>query len=149
MSTSTNAYYPPVGFYFSVEVDGISGNNEGSFQEVSGLNVNINLEEIKEGGENRFSYQLPLRPTYEKLVLKRGLLKGSPLITWVSDAIQNFIFKPKTVLVKLLDENGAVLVTWTFVNAYPVAAKMANLNAQENAVFTESIELAYNYFTRK
>lgn len=149
MSTSTNAYYPPVGFYFSVAVDGISGTNEGSFQEVSGLNASINLEEVKEGGENRFTYQLPLRPTYEKLILKRGLLKGSPLITWVSDAIQNFVFKPKTVSVKLLDENGAVLVTWTFTNAYPVAAKMSNLNAQENVVFTESIELAYNYFTRQ
>ncbi|MFX8620556.1 phage tail protein, partial [Acinetobacter baumannii] len=84
---------------------------------------------------------------HERLVLKRGLLKGSPLLTWVSAAVQNFVFQPKTVIVNLLNEQGSPMVTWTFDGAYPVAAKMSGLNAQENAAFFETIELVYNYFT--
>jgi phage tail-like protein len=148
-TSTTQLFYPPVGFYYQVLVDGISGVNEGNFAEVSGINVSMQTEEIKEGGENRFVHQLPLRPVYERLVLKRGLVTSSPLIIWVSKAVQYFLFTPKTVSVNLLDANGDVLVTWTFTGAYPVAAKMSNLNAQENSVFFETIELAYSYFTRK
>jgi hypothetical protein len=31
------------------------------FQEVSGLTVNVEMESFKEGGQNRFEHQLPVR----------------------------------------------------------------------------------------
>ncbi len=43
--------FPPVAFHFGVIVDGFTGANEGSFQEVSGLSVKITPMEVKEGGE--------------------------------------------------------------------------------------------------
>lgn len=144
-----SSFYPPVGFYFEVDVGDITGKNECNFQEVSGLNVSINLAPIKEGGENRFIHRLPERPTHQNLILKRGMVKGSPLITWIKNAIEQFTFSPKTVIVKLLDETGAPLVSWTFDNAYPVAAKISDFKAQENSIVIETFELAYNYFTRK
>jgi len=73
--------------------------NEGSFQEVSGLNVKLGTEEVPEGGENRYVHRLPTVPKYENLVLKRGLLKGSPLIDWVRKSVEQFKFEPKMVLV--------------------------------------------------
>ena len=66
-------YYPPAGFYFKVEIVGVAGMNEDTeqrFQEVSGLSVEIETEELKEGGENRFSYKLPKRAKYPNLVLR-------------------------------------------------------------------------------
>ena len=145
---ATDLYYPPVGFSFTVDVEGITGVNEGSFQEVSGLNAKITPENVKEGGENRFTHRFPTPPSYENLVLKRGLLVGSPLIAWARTCIEQFTFTPKIVNLSLLDETGAPLSTWRFVNAYPVAMKISDFKAQENSIVVETLELSFNYFTK-
>lgn len=65
-------YYPPLGFHFKIEFG--NQKDEYQFQSVSGLNVDLETEEIAEGGENRFKHKLPLRARYPNLVLKRGIL---------------------------------------------------------------------------
>ncbi|MBC7913222.1 MAG: phage tail protein [Pyrinomonadaceae bacterium] len=142
------SYYPPAGFFFTVTISGVSGIEESSFQDVSGLSAKLGTEDIKEGGENRFSYRFPTPAKYENLVLKRGMLVGSPLINWVKDGIEQFKFTPKLVIVSLLDANAAPLATWNFINAYPVAFKISDFKAQENAIVVETLELAYNHFIK-
>jgi phage tail-like protein len=141
-------YYPPVGFSFKVNVEGITGINEGSFQEVSGINVKIAPKDVEEGGENRFIHRFPTAPKYENLILKRGMLIGSPLITWARSSFEQFTFSPKIVNLNLLDEQGSPLSTWRFVNSYPVSLKISDLKAQENAIVVETLELCFDYFTK-
>lgn len=144
-----DTFYPPVSFSFSVSVDGIKGANEGSFQEVSGLNVKLGTEEVKEGGENRFVHRLPTPPKYENLVLKRGLLNiSSPLISWARKGVESFAFEPKTVLISLLNEKGSPLASWNVANAYPVSLLMSEFKSQDNAIAIETLELAFDNFTR-
>lgn len=138
----------PVGFSFLVTVTGVSGLYEGNFQEVTGINVKLNFDEVKEGGENRFVHRLPLPPKYENLVLKRGMILSSGLITWARDAVENFNFSTKPVVVSLLDQTGQTVASWSFSNAYPVALKITDLKAQDNSIVCESIEFAYENFTR-
>ncbi|BAV05981.1 hypothetical protein FLA_1996 [Filimonas lacunae] len=121
---------------------------EGMFQEVSGLNATLGTEELKEGGVNLYTTRLPGRAKYDNLVLKRGLLVGSPLTTWVFDALQNFLIDPQPVQVRLIDEQKKPIVTWSIKNAYPVAIKTDPFRAMDNALAIESLELAYTYFTR-
>lgn len=142
-------YNIPVGFYFSVKIDGISGAGECSFQDVSGLNVSFSTESINEGGNNTFSWKLPTRPKYDNLVLKRGILKNSTLITnWINNAVSNYVFAPKQVDISLLDEQSKVVISWSLVNAYPVSVKISEFKAMENSLAFETLELAYSYFTR-
>ncbi|MFM9984378.1 MAG: phage tail protein [Flavobacteriales bacterium] len=136
----------PAAFSFKVNVAGISGLFEGSFQEVSGLESKINTESIKEGGENRFEHRLPTPPKRNNLILKRGLLVDSGLSDWARNALENFSFTTKTITVSLLSENSIPLITWVFVDSYPVSMKYSDLKAQENAIAIESFELAYSYF---
>lgn len=143
-----SSYYPPVGFYFKVNVIGITGQNEGSFQEVSGISVKVGVDEVKEGGENRFVHRMPTPPKYENLVLKRGMLLGSPLITWAQTSIEQVTFSPKTIVVNLMDEKSSPIASWKFINAYPVAIKVSDLKAQENAIVVETLELCYDYFNK-
>lgn len=144
---ATPPFYP-ASFSFNVKVTGISGSYEGNFQEVSGITAKLNSEEVKEGGENTFVRRLPLPPKYENLVLKRGMLLSSDLIDWARDAVESFKFKPKTVVVNLLDETQKPLASWSFANAYPVALKVSEFKAQDNAIAVETVELAYENFTR-
>lgn len=141
-------YDVPVSFRFNVKIEDAGGESEGSFQDVSGLNVSIEMETVNEGGQNDYSYKIPRRVKYDNLVLKRGLFKSSSLVTWINDAVRNFKFSPRKVDVLLLDEEMNVLVTWSFFDAYPVSIKVSNLKAKENELVFETLELAYRYFER-
>lgn len=141
-------YYPPVSFHFKVEFNGItSQETDTQFQSVAGLSVDIETEEFVEGGENRFKHKFPVRTKFPNLVLKRGMVTDSKLIDWCRDAIESFKFQPIDLTVKLLNEKHEPLVTWNVVHAYPIKWAVADLNAEENKLSVETIELAYNYFT--
>ncbi len=143
-------YYPPVGFHFSVEFNLSEAKDEDTrFQEVSGFNAELGVEEVVEGGENRFSHRLPTRAKYTNLILKRGLFTQSGLIDWCKDAIEHFEFNPITVNVTLLNESHEALSdTYNFIRAWPVKWSVSDFKAQENSLVIETLELAYNYFTR-
>lgn len=136
--------YPPLGFHFKVEFANL--NSEFEFQSVSGLTVELDTEEIAEGGENRFKYRLPVRSRYSKLVLKRGLLTDSSLIKWCRDAVEEFDISPADITISLLNEEHEPLMTWNVVNAYPVKWSMGDFNAEQSQIVIETIELVYNYF---
>ncbi|MEM7084587.1 MAG: phage tail protein [Bacteroidota bacterium] len=140
--------YPPVSFHFKVEFAGLTSQEvDVQFQSVAGLSVDIETEEFAEGGENRFKHKFPVRTKFPNLVLTRGLVTNSELIDWCRDAIEGFLFDPIDLTVKLLNEEHEPLVTWNVVHAYPVKWKVSDLNAEENKIAIETIELAYNYFT--
>ena len=146
--TEDQNYYRPVGFLFKVMIAGIDEKYAAGFQEVSGLDVKLETEDIIEGGENQFSRKLPKALQYSNLILKRGLVVGEPFINWIAEAVQHFKFQPKTVTVLLLDETGGPLVNWAFHNAYPVSVKVSDLSSTENNYAIESLELAYEFFGR-
>ena len=140
-------YYPPVGFHFSVEFTGLStSEKDHQFQSVSGLTVDIETEEITEGGENRFKHKIPVRTKYPNLVLKRGLLVDSKIVDWCKKAVENFDFEPINLIVKLLNEKHEPLLSWNIVHAYPIKWSIADFNAEESKVVIETIELVYNYY---
>ncbi|GAB4107765.1 phage tail protein [Echinicola sediminis] len=140
-------YYPPSSFHFIVEFTGIdSKRHDHEFQSVSGLSVDIDTEEFAEGGENRFKHKFPVKTKYPNLILKRGILADSKVISWCRDAIEDFEFKPIDLTVKLLNEEHEPLMTWNVVHAYPVKWTVEDFNAQESKMAIESIELSYNYF---
>jgi phage tail-like protein len=142
-------YYPPVGFHFSVSFDTsvTSSENDSLFQSVSGLNVELETESIKEGGENRFMHMLPVRSKYPNLVLKRGMLTDSEVIQWCLDAFENLEIRPADLQVSMLNENHEPLVTWNIKHAWPVKWNISDMSAEESKVMIETIELYYQFFT--
>lgn len=141
----------PLGFHFAVDVQDDTSTNYASqpdakFQTVTGLSVDMELEEIAEGGENRYKHKLPVKSKYPNLVLKRGFQIESDFVDWVKDAILNFDFKPKNLNVVLLNEEHKTVYVWNVIGAIPVKWNVEGLNAEESKIMVESIELAYNYF---
>jgi len=137
-------YYPPLGFHFLVEFG--DDKDQSQFQSVSGLTVDIETEEITEGGENRFKHKLPVRARYPNLVLKRGLATNSKLLEWCQKASEGFEFKPADLVIKLLNQENEPLLSWNVVNAYPLKWAVSEFNAEESRVVIETIELTYSYF---
>ena len=139
-------YYPPWSFYYRVEFGASKSKNDVRFQTVSGLSVEYDMEEYKEGGENRFSHKLPGRTKYADLVLKRGMLTDSALIAWFMEAFRDRVFEPTDVNVILMNEAGDPLRTWKIVQAIPKKWSVSDFNSGENTVVIETMELSYRYF---
>lgn len=143
------AAYPPAGFHFVVNF-GLSGatGDDSRFQEVTGIEAELETISHKEGGENRFSYTLPVRGRYANLVLKRGLITNSKVVEWCRNAIENLDIDPVSIQVSLLNENHEPLQTWNFINAWPKKWSISGLNAMENRLVIESMEIVYQYFRK-
>ena len=143
------AIYPPTSFSFIVNGVSTLEGIDSQFQSVTGLSTEIGIEEYAEGGENRFLHQLPTRPKYPNLVLKRGLITNSGLIKWSRDAMEKFQFEPRDLIITLNGgaESTAPLMVWNVVGAYPVKWDVSEFNAEENKLAIETVELKYRYFT--
>ena len=138
--------YPPVSFHFLVSFVDFKFGADVRFQSVSGLEVSMETETYREGGENRFEHVLPVRAKYSNLTLKRGLFVSSQLIDWCMDTFNNVEIKPVTLIISLLNEEHLPLMTWNVVNAFPIKWSVSELNAEQSQIAIESLELKYQYF---
>ena len=142
--------YPPVAFYFRLSLSGSTTDANASFKEVSGISLEMDTEEISEGGNNNFKHRIPTSVKYSNLVLKRGLAyKDSALVAWCQDTFNEVLLdhiSTKTIVITLLNESGLPLKTWKFVNAWPVKWAVSNPNSMNNEIVIETMEFAYSYF---
>lgn len=147
------AYRPPIGFYFTVEIVGLSNADPIGFQEVRGLSFDIQTEEIVHGGDIT-PYKVPTSIRYPNLVLKKGLIpknsshtKGSALFDWCQTSVTDqFKIKAYNINIQLLDRQQNPLASWTVIRAYPVKFEVSEFNAEQNAIVFETVELCYKRF---
>lgn len=145
-------YYPPVSFHFKVTFKGVDQKDlDVRFQSVSGLEAQLETETIKEGGENRFTHQLPTRRKYSDLVLKRGVLfpDQSDLTRWCQLAFELGYVEPINLDIWLLGEDHQAILQWKVIHAWPKSWKFNELNAEKGEIFLETLTLAYNRFEVK
>ena len=127
--------YPFTGFHFLVVFEIFPQvPNDFRFQEVTGLNVTVNVETYNEGGENRFVHRLPGRTSYQDLVLKRGMTLVSGVTAWCIDSIENFNYQPTNMLISLLNEDHLPVSSWYIANAYPIKYDITGLNAENGQI---------------
>jgi phage tail-like protein len=148
-------FYQMVGFHFQVTFQGLPRvrSEDIRFQSVGGLDVQMDTENWKEGGENHFEHVLPGRSKFSStLTLKRGLLKPgqSGLTDWCINTFNHLKIEPlKLVIVELLDEEHNVLLKWDVEHVWPKSWKISEFNAERSEVLIETLELNFNRFTLK
>lgn len=139
--------YPQPGFHFLVVFELFPQfPNDVRFQEVSGLSVSTEFEPWPEGGENRFTHQLPKSLQFTDLVLKRGKFLGSGVLQWARKAMEGFEFKPTNLMISLLDDQHLPIYNWYVVNAVPKRLEISGINAMSNEILVETLTLHYQYF---
>ncbi len=142
---------PLLGLHFKVSFDGDpSLKQEIDFQEVSGLGTSLETETLEEGGNTLFTYHLPKKTKNEKITLKRSVCetdKAKSIIKWVEDAIYNFTFKPLEIKILLLNSNHEPIKGWSFSYVTPSKIDYSGINAVNQALVIETLELNYLYST--
>ncbi len=118
----------------------------GAFTECTLPDLELETEEVKEGGLNTHTHFLPGRRKAARLILKNGVGKNK-LIDWCIDTLQIKISgKPlqidaKNITVTLQDARGSEpICSWVIERAYPVKWVGPQLKADSNAIAIQTIE---------
>ena len=101
------------GCRFYVQVDGWT---QAVFTEVSGLAMEMAVEDVEEGGLNSFVHRLPGRVKTSNLTLKRGLTNSDDFLKWTREVSRGKIEK-KNISVVLYNLNGTESMRWEFLQA--------------------------------
>jgi phage tail-like protein len=132
----------PLAALGSIALSAISDVALGGFSECSGLELTITPEEYKEGGNNGATLKFPSRATWGPLTLKRGIGTSSALWDWH----YGFVIgrgKRRDGLIVLLNELHVPNTIWFFQKGLPVRYSGPALNAGQNNVAIEAIEVAH------
>jgi phage tail-like protein len=131
----------------------IDGRDIGSWRECSGLSVQVNVEEVNEGGQNQFVHKLPGRMQWPNLVFKRGVSNSNELFDWFKKSSGDGFsgagdkLRRSTGEVVLCAADGSRVRSWSFVDAFPVKWSGPTLSASSNDIAGEELEIAHHGFT--
>ncbi len=139
------APWPVPKFHFKVT---IGDQGEIAFQEVSGLDTEVDIIEYRAGNSNEFStVKMPGLRKASDITLKKGMFKGDTKLFDYFMSTKMNIIKRETVTIELLDEEHATLFTWTLKNAFPMKVAGTDLNAQNSEAAIEEITLSHEGLT--
>jgi len=131
----------------------IDGHEIGYWRECTGLSVQVEVEEVKEGGENQFTHKLPGRMKWPNLVLKRGVTDSDELFEWFNKISGDGFsgegnkLTPCEGHIELLAADGSTVRKWDFHKAFPVKWTGPTLAASSRDVAGEELEIAHHGFT--
>ena len=128
---------PYVGMFFSVE----AGATIGYFTEVSGLGMEYEVEEYKEGGVNDFVHKLRGRAKFPNLVMKRGITSNEEFTKWFTACREQL--ERREVTVTMFDQALNPVRVWSFVGAFPVKWSGPDFKAHADSTAIETIEIAH------
>jgi phage tail-like protein len=129
--------FPSSRFY--IEIDGI---NKAVFTEAEGLQIEVDVTEYEEGGNNGFVHRLPGRVRVSNLTLKRGLVQSNQLYKWQTEIAQGKVTR-RNVSVVMYDPAGTEVIRWNLIKAYPVRWIGPAFRVNEQVAAIETLELAH------
>jgi conserved hypothetical phage tail region protein len=141
---------PPFAGKFVFTIDGLT---IGTFTEISGLSVQIDVEELAEGGQNQYTHKLPGRMKWPNLVLKRGVTNTDNLFAWFAKSSGDGFagngnkIDRRNGAVTLVDSTGKSVRTWRFTQAYPVKWSGPKLAASSRDLAVEELEVCHCGFS--
>lgn len=136
--------YPLVKFHFQVEW----GGTKIGFTEVSGLDVETEVVEYREGASKEYSkIKMPGMQKFSNITLKRGTFAtDNEFFDWWNTVQLNTIER-RNITISLLNENHDPIVVWKVKNAWPTKIQSTDLKADGNEVAIESMEIVHEGLT--
>jgi phage tail-like protein len=136
---------PALAFRFEVSID---ERPLGGFSECSGLQLETEVQDYAEGGQNDVLLKFPTRTKQTNITLKRGIVDRQ-LWDWHHDLTQGRVqLRSGSILVR--DPAGEqVLMEWQFQRAFPCKWVGPELNAGQSNVAVETLELCHQGLDRR
>jgi phage tail-like protein len=129
---------------FVVEIEGLLA---GGFSDCTGLEVQLETQEYREGGQNDFVHRFVGATRHPMLVLKHGISPIDGLWGWHQDVAAGHIER-RNGTIYLLNQAQVPVLWWKFLEALPVKWTGPQLKADAATVAFESVELAHRGLVR-
>jgi phage tail-like protein len=124
---------------FYVEIDKTIA---ASFNECSGLGMQIKKTVFHEGGVNDQQRIYLGQAEFSDVTLKRGITDHQGFWKWISSVFTQTSTR-RNVNILVFNQAGETMMSWTLIGAVPIAWKTPALQADGNAVAIEELTLAY------
>ncbi len=136
--------YPLPKFHFSVDW----GGTKIGFTEVSGLDVETEVIEYREGASPEYhKIKMPGMQKFSNITLKRGTFKSdNEFYDWWNTVKLNTIER-RDITIKLLNEAHEPVIAWKVKNAWPIKVQSTDLKADGNETAIETMELVHEGLT--
>lgn len=140
--STENSIWPMPKFRFEVDLG--TELQKVAFQEVSGMDKEVQVIEYRHSNNKLFStIKMPGIAKYGNITMKRGVfVNDNNFWKWMDEIKMNTI-KRRLVTIKLLDENGAPTMQWELHNAWPTKITGTDLKSDGNEVAVDTIEIAH------
>jgi phage tail-like protein len=134
------ASYPLPKFHFQVQWGGVRI----GFTEVTGLDMQVEAIEYREGSSPEYSkVKMPGLHKFSNITLKRGTIQDdSDFYKWIN-TINLTVVERRDIIISLLNESHAPVMTWKAKNAFPIKVQASDLKSDGNEVAIETLELAH------
>jgi phage tail-like protein len=136
----------PVATAFLFEVDGVA---IGTFSEISGLEVRVEVATYQEGGENGFVHQLPGRMSWSNITLRRGVTKSDALFDWVNRVNAAKVGRSTGAITAIGTDGKTRLRSWNLQGVLPIRWTGPKFAAGELGALEEELEIAHDGITAK
>jgi phage tail-like protein len=136
---------PYGGYNFLVTINGVSDDGnavKGSFTEASGLEVEVAPIDYRNGSEDIIVRKLPGLKKVANIVLKRGITGDIDFWNWILAGMQGTVKRAEGSIV-LLDEKRQEVQRWNFRRAWPCKFTGPGLNATNNEIAMETLEICH------
>jgi phage tail-like protein len=124
---------------------------DGAFQECSGLEVEMDVQEYFEGGRNDGVIKRVGRARYSPVVLKRGMFYSEgggnvdrALWNWLQDVVKGVRpVERYDGTVRVMSSFDSPAATWRFDRGLPLKIRGPELNAKTGEVAIEELHIAH------
>lgn len=120
----------------------------GAFSDVTGLSGELDVITHAEGGQNAFVHQLPVRHTWGRITLKKGVVRDRTLWDWFSEGLTGSLGARRDGAILLHTPDGELAVTWEFRAGLAAKWTGPDLSAREGGVAIESLEIVHEGLTQ-
>ena len=115
----------------------------GAFQTASGLGAELEVTSYAEGGRNDFLHQLPVRHSWNRITLTRGIAIGPVLWAWYEAGLNGSLGARRDGAVIMQNPLGVPVMIWTFRAGLAARWSGPEFNAETDALAIESLDIAH------
>jgi phage tail-like protein len=126
--------------YFYVEIPNFTL----VFKEVSGLQIETEVFEYREGGVNDYIHRLPGPTKSGNIILKRGMGLTQEFLEWYGKILAGNIVRHNVIITMYQTKPEEKVVQWRVIDAWPCKWSGPHFIAGDNTVAIESLELAHS-----
>ncbi len=119
-----------------------------SFQEVTGLETEVQVIEYRSGNNKIFNtIKMPGLTKVGNVTLKKGVANNNKAFLGWYKQIHMGTIRRATIDIFLINESSQPSMQWTLQNAFPTKITSSDMKSDGNEIAIETLEIAYEHMT--